>query len=303
MEKIRIFEVNSIIFYRYEGKKQMIKYVKGDIFDSPSKIIVDTVNTVGVMGKGIALEYKKRYPEMFVKYNDLCKKKLLDIGNLYLWKESDKWILLFPTKAHWRNPSKLEYIEKGLMKFADNWDKLGADSIAFPRLGCGNGGLDWIEVKPLMEKYLNRIPMQILVYIDNYNDPIPEHLNNTELEKWLSGEMGLFGFEAFKVKLKRFLNSDNYVIKIDGVDHSINDQCGMLCIDNTLLSESDVCEMWNWVRDTGVFMHEEMPDEYENVSRVFLEVLKKLEYISSIFISKDGINFSAVPNGFQYIAD
>lgn len=142
----------------------MIKYVEGNIFGSPSKIIVNPVNTVGVMGKGIALEYKKRYPEMFIQYRSLCEKGLLDIGKLCLWKKSDKWILLFPTKKHWRDPSKLEYIEQGLIRFVDNWDKLGADSIAFPRLGCGNGGLDWNIVKPLMEKYLNKIPMQILIY-------------------------------------------------------------------------------------------------------------------------------------------
>lgn len=281
----------------------MIKYVKGDIFNGPSKIIVNTVNTVGVMGKGIALEYKKRYPEMFVRYHDLCKSNQLDIGKLYLWKKSDKWVLLFPTKKHWRNPSKLEYIEQGLIKFVDNWDKLGADSIAFPRLGCGNGGLDWTVVKPLMEKYLNKIPMQILVYIDNYNDPVPEHPNITEMEKWLSGEMGLFGYEAFKVKLKNFIESGKNIIYANGIAHEIKNQDGMICIGDTTLDETEICSLWNWVRDSGVFVPEEMPDEYNEISIVFLELLKKLEYVASVFVSGDGINFSPTPNGFQYIAD
>lgn len=281
----------------------MIKYVKGDIFNSPSKIIVNTVNTVGVMGKGIALEYKKRYPEMFVKYHELCTNHLLDIGKLYLWKKADKWVLLFPTKKHWRNPSTLEYVEQGLIKFADNWDKLGADSIAFPRLGCGNGGLDWNVVKPLMEKYLNKIPMQILVYVDNYNDPIPEHQNITEMEKWLSGEMGLYGYEAFKVKLKNFIEAEKNILLANGITHEIKTQDGMLCIDDTCLDESEICSLWNWVRDTGVFVPDEMPDEYNKISIVFLELLKKLEYIASVFVSLDGVTFSNTPNGFQYIAD
>lgn len=141
----------------------MITYVKGDIFSSPAKILVNTVNTVGVMGKGIALEFKKRYPEMFYEYQELCKEKKYDIGSLLLWKKSEKWVLLFPTKRHWRQPSRLEYIEAGLQKFADNWDKLGADSIAFPRLGCGNGALDWDDVRPVMERYLAKIPLQIYI--------------------------------------------------------------------------------------------------------------------------------------------
>lgn len=281
----------------------MIKYVKGDIFNGPSKIIVNTVNTVGVMGKGIALEYKNRYPEMFLRYHELCQKNLLDIGKLYLWKKSDKWILLFPTKKHWRNPSKFEYIEQGLIKFVENWDKLGADSIAFPRLGCGNGGLDWNVVKPLMEKYLNKLPMQILVYVDNYNDPIPEHQNVTEMEKWLSGEMGLFGYEAFKIKLKNFIESGKNVIKINGNCHEISKKDDLICIGDTALNENEICSLWNWVRDAGVFIPNEMPDEYQGISLVFLELLKKLEYVASVFVSVDGVTFTQTPNGFQYIAD
>ena len=86
-------------------------------------------------------------------YKQLCDDKRLEVGRLCLWKKQDKWILLFPTKVYWRNPSKLEYIEVGL-NICEKWDELGADSIAFPRLGCGNGGLDWNDVQPLMEKYL-----------------------------------------------------------------------------------------------------------------------------------------------------
>lgn len=240
---------------------------------------------------------------MFVRYNELCKNKLLDVGKLYLWRKAEKWVLLFPTKKHWRNPSKLEYIEQGLIKFSENWDRLGADSIAFPRLGCGNGGLDWEIVKPLMEKYLNKIPMQILVYVDNYNDPIPEHQNITEVEKWLAGEMGLFGYEAFKVKLKNFIESGKNVIQANGDFYEIKSQDGMVCIDDKTLDEVQICSLWNWVRDTGVFVPEEMPEEYNEIGIVFLELLKKLEYVASIFISGDGMNFSKTPNGFQYIAD
>lgn len=146
----------------------MIKYVRGDLLKSPAQVLVNTVNTVGIMGAGIALQFKEQYPEMFQKYQLLCKKKFLDIGKLYLWKPtntSSKEILLFPTKKHWLNLSELNWIEAGLQKFVENYERLNIKSIAFPKLGCGNGGLSWHDVKPSMEKYLGPLPIEIYVYI------------------------------------------------------------------------------------------------------------------------------------------
>lgn len=143
----------------------MITYIKGDIFSSPAQVLVNTVNTVGVMGKGIALEFKNRYPEMFKLYQSKCDDKSFDIGKLLLWKKSEKWVLLFPTKRHWRSPSKISDIELGLEKFVQSYDKFGIESIAFPKLGCGNGGLDWKDVKPLMEKHLKNLPIHIYIFI------------------------------------------------------------------------------------------------------------------------------------------
>lgn len=99
----------------------------------------------------------------------------------------------------------MEYIETELQKFVANWDKLGADSIAFPRLGCGNGGLDWNDVRPLMEKYLKNIPLQIYIYVDNYKDPQPEHYQISEIERWLNGENDIEGYEKFKHQLQDIL--------------------------------------------------------------------------------------------------
>jgi O-acetyl-ADP-ribose deacetylase (regulator of RNase III) len=127
--------------------------------------LVNPVNTAGVMGRGIALEFKNRYPEMFKTYQKKCENKSIDIGKLFLWNKEEKWVLLFPTKQHWRYPSQIGYIEEGLKKFANIYDKLGIESIAFPRLGCGNGGLDWNEVRPIMEKYLKNLPIHIYIYI------------------------------------------------------------------------------------------------------------------------------------------
>ncbi len=143
----------------------LIHYQKGDIFDSNTQVIVNTVNCKGVMGKGLALAFKQKYPEMFPVYQQECKTGRLRIGRPSLYKVSTPWILNFPTKDHWRPPSKLEYLEKGLEYFIKNYKKAGIHSIAFPKLGAQNGKLSWNEVGPLMAKYLSRIDIDVYIYI------------------------------------------------------------------------------------------------------------------------------------------
>src|SRR5258708_35436993 len=92
----------------------MITYVRGDLLRSPAKGLVNTVNTVGVMGKGIAKDFKTIFPEMFGEYQKVCEQRKLEVGKLFLWRGPHKWVLNFPTKKHWRNPSKPEFIEAGL---------------------------------------------------------------------------------------------------------------------------------------------------------------------------------------------
>lgn len=281
----------------------MITYVKGDIFFSPAKILVNTVNTVGVMGKGIALEFKKRYPDMFQEYRTLCKEKKFTMGSLMLWKRAEKWVLLFPTKQHWRQPSRLEYIEAGLKKFADNWDRLGVDSIAFPRLGCGNGALRWEDVQPLMEKYLAKLPMQIYIYVGNYCDPKPEHTDVTEMEKWLSGEGQTEGYERFADRLKAMLQEYAEILLPNNHKCSKAKKEGFIAIDDIEVDEKTICDLWNYVRDVGVLKKDEVPHEYQEVAAGFFELLKQMQYISEVVVSKDGKKFSGISNAYQYIAD
>lgn len=155
----------------------MLRYVNSGIFSSPARVLVNTVNTVGVMGKGIALEFKKRYPAMYERYRDLCMAGELSVGRLWLWRHADRWVLNFPTKKHWRNPSKPEYIEAGLKKFVDTYRIQGIDSISFPLLGCGNGGLDFdTQVQPLMERYLRSLPIPVYVHLRRESETfVPEH--------------------------------------------------------------------------------------------------------------------------------
>jgi len=130
----------------------MIMYVTGNLFQSPAQVLVNTVNTVGVMGKGVALEFKRLFPDMFLRYRELCEGGEFKIGQLWLYKTPNKWVLNFPTKKHWRYPSRVEYITAGLQTFCRNYARLGIHSIAFPPLGCGHGQLDFeTQVRPEMK--------------------------------------------------------------------------------------------------------------------------------------------------------
>lgn len=142
-----------------------IHYVKGDIFESKAQVVVNTVNCKGVMGKGLALAFKQKYPDMFVAYEQDCKAGRLRIGRPRLYQESTPWILNFPTKDHWRFPSKLEYLEKGLAFLVDHYKQAGIKSIAFPKLGAQNGKLSWDEVGPLMARYLSQLEIDVYIYI------------------------------------------------------------------------------------------------------------------------------------------
>ena len=145
----------------------MIKKIKGNIFNTNCQTLVNTVNCIGVMGKGMALECKLRFPEMFIKYKDSCDKKLFKPGYLQIYKNSKPWILNFPTKIHWKDPSKIEYLEKGLKKFQDEYLNKNISSIAFPLLGASLGGLSEELVYETMAKYLeplNNIDIEIYEY-------------------------------------------------------------------------------------------------------------------------------------------
>lgn len=155
---------------------EMLTYHRTSLMTSPAQTVVNTVNCVGVMGKGIAAEFKQRFPSMFREYKEICSKGLLEPGKLWLWQGADQWVLNFPTKKHWRGPSKLEWIEMGLQKFVEQYQARGITEIAFPRLGCGNGGLSWMDVKPLMERYLSPLPIPVYIHDYEVNLGLPEHL-------------------------------------------------------------------------------------------------------------------------------
>jgi O-acetyl-ADP-ribose deacetylase (regulator of RNase III) len=147
----------------------MIKFTTGDLLLAPAEALVNAVNTAGVMGKGIALQFKKRFPQNYNLYKQAAEAGQLETGKNFVVQNPTtdpvKWIINFPTKKHWRSPSQLEYVVAGLDDLRNVIKDLKIKSIALPALGCGNGGLDWNTVKPILENKLGSLKeVEILIY-------------------------------------------------------------------------------------------------------------------------------------------
>lgn len=144
----------------------MIKVLVGDMFQSKADALVNTVNCVGVMGKGIAAEFKKRFPHMYEMYAQECKAGNVRTGKLNIYRDlfGSKLIINFPTKRHWKSPTLLSDIEAGLNYFRDHYQEWDIKSVAFPPLGCGNGGLSWMDVGPLMYSKLSDLNIAVEIY-------------------------------------------------------------------------------------------------------------------------------------------
>jgi O-acetyl-ADP-ribose deacetylase (regulator of RNase III) len=137
---------------------QMIRFVRGNLFDTSANALVNTVNCAGIMGKGIAYQFKRAYPAYFSDYERRCKRNEVRIGEVYAYQDSAKLIISFPTKKHWKSNSRLEDVDAGLASLRELLLREGITKVAVPPLGCGNGGLSWTDVRPLIESRLSDLP-------------------------------------------------------------------------------------------------------------------------------------------------
>lgn len=150
------------MLFDYRETERLITYGEGNLLQADTDALVNTVNCVGVMGKGIALQFKRRYPDMFAAYQKACKNGEITIGKMFVFEtgqlDGPKCVINFPTKKHWRSPSQLSYIDAGLTDLISVIHDLDITSIAMPALGAGNGGLDWRDVEPRLVKALADLP-------------------------------------------------------------------------------------------------------------------------------------------------
>lgn len=253
----------------------MLMYIEDNMFESPAQVLVNTVNTIGVMGKGIALTFKKVYPDMYKNYRYYCENKQFEMGKLYLYKTPGKWILNFPTKINWRNPSKIEYIEQGLKKFVASYKEKGIKSIAFPKLGCGNGGLNFeTHVKPLMDKYLSNLDIAVYVYLHDPNKEL-KYKNIGEMKKWLNLNIDNISINELE---------QDIILKSTGIaDVKLFDE--FLQFNDQIIDYIDLLSFWEYVRDNNITIKSNALSRYfshlsnDNFNK-FVSILSKIEYIN-----------------------
>lgn len=140
--------------------------VHEDIFDSPAQTLVNPVNLVGVMGKGLAAQFKEKVPGLYSRYRFFCRKGQFGIHQLwrYRWPDTDKQVICLPTKSHWSKPSRPEWIEANLKRLVELSEHFGITSLALPPLGCGEGGLDYATVvRPLIFEILKDVPYDVRI--------------------------------------------------------------------------------------------------------------------------------------------
>lgn len=157
----------------------MIQVKQGNLLTETTEAVVNTVNCVGVMGKGIALQFKQAFPDNFRAYKIACDAKKIHPGQMFVVATHElfpKYIINFPTKRHWKGKSKIEDIESGLIALVEEVQRLEIRSIAIPPLGCGNGGLDWTEVKPLMVQAFAEVPDIEVIIFEPTGAPVADQI-------------------------------------------------------------------------------------------------------------------------------
>lgn len=202
----------------------MLKYVKGNLLEAEAEAYVNTVNTVGVMGKGIALQFKNKFPHNYQMYLEACKLGTIAVGKLLVvtenFIEGRKVIINFPTKKEWFRKSQYAYIEEGLKDLVRIIGQFQLKSVALPPLGCGNGGLTWAKVKAMIEKYLKDIP-DTIIYI--YEPSIETAIMSKELTPGRAMLLyALFEYEKMGEEVSLFVaNKLAYFLQRSGVSLQI----------------------------------------------------------------------------------
>ena len=260
------------------------------------------------MGKGIARKFKRIYPEMFKIYREYCENGRLDIGKLLLFKTSHKWILNFPTKRHWRNPSRVEYIESGLKKFSETYAEAGISSIAFPALGCGNGELDFdTQVRPLMEKHLGSLSLPTFIYAGRQRVDPPEHRDTARIEAWLKSEPEILPFdEVWRDILQVMHENDTFETLAKGHTYTVSSVADPPEVIVTAaekvyrIDRQGLLAFWQQLRDFG-FAHRNIVPEHYRISYL-APVFEKLPYVRRVDLSKSVAGLKTNPvHGLQII--
>ena len=281
----------------------MIHYVTGDLFDTPAQTLINTVNTVGVMGKGIALRFKKTFPEMFKEYRAVCERQELGIGSLHLYSTGHKLIVNFPTKKHWRNPSRPEWIRAGLATFVKNYDRMGIHSVAFPPLGCGNGELSFSEVvRPIMDEYLKGLPIPVYIYAPHPPTGPPEHREPKKTAEWLRSQPRDLAFSEVWRDIRRVLQRGSSFETLaqravyEAAFEPSRNEIHIVRAGKTItISMDEFYDYWIELREYGYLARGSLPAHRDRDASYILPILAALPYVQVVRSSLGYETFQSNP--------
>jgi len=209
------------------------KEVTGNLFASNAMALVNTVNCVGAMGKGIALEFRRRFPEMFKQYQTDCKDKKLVPGRIYSYQSQDRLILNFAIKDDWKYPSKIAWIETCLKQFGAHYKQKGINSIAFPWMGAENGGIPLEVIQATMRKYLQpleEIDIEVYTFDPIAYDPLFEQLKkiavleDSDTHQEQSGIQGKAFLQIISAVKSESIKGMSQISKIEGIGKTTVDK-------------------------------------------------------------------------------
>lgn len=271
----------------------MLIYRRTSLLESPAQTLVNTVNCVGVMGKGLAHAFKEREPAMFTAYKRICDQHLLEPGKLWLWRGQAGWVLNFPTKVHWRNPSKIDWIEQGLQKFVSAYADQGITEVSFPRLGCGNGNLHWDNVRPVMELYLSQVSIPVYIHDHTVDVGLPEHLESVAAAL-RAGDQPDQSFGSFAATIKKALmlsHGDWTTLRNCDRFHAAMRDDNSLAIETSTatltLEEDDLRGVWLELQN-GLVTERQAGWSVRGVGQPLLSILSALPNVRPVEIQRQG---------------
>ncbi|HEY9799883.1 MAG TPA: macro domain-containing protein [Leptolyngbyaceae cyanobacterium] len=277
----------------------MIEFKQGNLLEENAEALVNTVNNVGVMGKGIALQFKQAYPDNFRQYEKACRAGEVQPGRMFTVSTGSlfnpKYIINFPTKRHWKSKSKIEDIKSGLVALVAEVQRLGITSIAIPPLGCGNGGLNWLEVKPLIESAFAQLPHVQVIIFEPSGAPAAEKIQvATKKPNMTRGRAliirlleayGIPGYELTKLEIQKlayFLQEAGELLKLPYQKHFYGPYADNL---NQVLKHIEGHYIRGYGDGTGRASIYVLPEGRE-AAKTFLETqtdaLERLEQVSKL---------------------
>ncbi len=284
----------------------MITYIHGDLFYSPARVLVNPVNTVGAMGSGTAYDFKRFFPDMYEEYRDLCQRDEFAIGQLMLYRTAHKWILNFPTKRHFRADASLEHIEDGLKKFVRIYAEQDITSVSFPALGIGEEGLDWEEVKPVMESYLEPLPMSVYVHIHT-EKTADERRSTRAMKNWLNGRPGTVSFDVFWKEvlsiIRAGLDKKSFIpFNLSATEAKGRQRLSMKIIpkrgETIFLPETQLRDLWQYVTRAGYILPQNLPAGLDEHAGSIMILLSQLSMLRPIQLERQN---GDVHTGLQFI--